>query len=577
MASNIVTPMRPVTGRRKNRKSRVIARLRLATGLVLFAYLLTHLLNHALGLVSLQAMEQGRGLFLLLWRNPVGTFLLYGSILTHFCLALYSVYRRRSLRMPAWEALQLILGLLIPPLLMAHVVGTRGAHAVAGTEDSYALVLYILWVVEPFYALRQAVVLLVAWMHGCMGLHFWLRIRPGYLRWLPLLYTAALLIPVLALLGFIQAGRIVMARAQDPAWTEALMAAARRPDGETAQMLGAAVDGLLMLYLATLSGTLLIRALRAAINSRDGIVVTYPGDRRVTVQRGTSILEASRIAGIPHASVCGGRGRCSTCRVRVWRGFEALPAPGEQEGGVLARIGAPANMRLACQTRPVAAISVAPLLPPGGALRDARRPEPFRQGHERQVAVLFVDLRDFTQISERQLPYDVVFLLNRYFTAVGSAIEAAGGRIDKFVGDGVMAVFGVARPIDDGCRRALAAASNISAEVEWLNESLVAEDLEPLRIGIGIHAGPAIVGEMGYGEAASITAIGDTVNIASRLERLTKEFECQLVVSDVVAELAGVDLPGECRQLAEIRGRSEPLAIHAIHDARACIGEGAGR
>lgn len=561
-------PTQPVTGGWTIRQSRIVARLRLATGLILFVYLLTHLLNHALGLVSLRAMEQGRDIFLLLWRNPVGTFLLYGSILAHFFLALYSVYRRQSLRMPAWEALQLVFGLLIPPLLMGHVVGTRAAHAIAGTEDSYALVLYILWVVKPLYALRQAAVLLIAWVHGCMGLHFWLRFRPGYPRWLPLLYTAALLVPVFGLLGFVQAGRTVIGLARDPAWIDRLKAAAGPPEGETANILGAAVDGLLVLYFATLAGALLIPALRAAINNRTGIVVTYNGGRRVTVQQGTTILEASRMAGIPHAAVCGGRGRCSTCRIRIWAGLEALPAPNEQEEAVLVRIGAPANMRLACQTRPVAAVSVAPLLPPTGALKDARRQLPARQGHEREVAVLFADLRDFTQLSERQLPYDVVFLLNRYFSAVGSAIDEADGRIDKFIGDGVMAVFGVAKPIDDGCRRALTAAGNIAVKMAALNENLIEEGLEPLRIGIGIHAGPAIVGEMGYGEAASITVIGDTVNTASRLESLTKDFNCELVVSDIVADYAGLELPGECRQVATIRGRSEPLAVHAIGDAR---------
>jgi adenylate cyclase len=324
-------PKQPVTGGWTIRRSRIAARLRLATGLILFVYLLTHLLNHALGLVSLQAMEQGREIFLLLWRNPVGTFLLYGSILAHFFLALYSVYRRRSLRMPAWEALQLVFGLLIPPLLMAHLVGTRGAHEIAGTEDSYALVLYVLWIVKPLYALRQSAVLLIAWVHGCMGLHFWLRFRPGYPRWLPLLYTAALLVPVFGLLGFVQAGRTVIGLAGDPAWIDRLKAAAGPPEGETANILGAAVDGLLLLYFATLAGALLIPALRAAINNRSGIVVTYTGGRRVTVQQGTTILEASRIASIPHAAVCGGRGRCSTCRIRIWAGMETLPTPNEQE------------------------------------------------------------------------------------------------------------------------------------------------------------------------------------------------------------------------------------------------------
>src|SRR5579871_4156380 len=103
----------------------MIRRLRLATGLVLFAYIATHLANHALGLVSLAAMDAGREWFLWLWRNPVGTAALYGSLLVHFGLALWALYLRRSLRMPVLEALQLALGLSILPLLTIHAVGTR--------------------------------------------------------------------------------------------------------------------------------------------------------------------------------------------------------------------------------------------------------------------------------------------------------------------------------------------------------------------------------------------------------------------------------------------------------------------
>src|SRR6185369_1431468 len=103
----------------------MIRRVRLVTGLVLFAYVTTHLANHALGLVSLAAMDSGRVWFLLLWRNPVGTAALYGSMLVHFGLALWALYLRRSLRMPVLEGLQLALGLSILPLLSIHVVGTR--------------------------------------------------------------------------------------------------------------------------------------------------------------------------------------------------------------------------------------------------------------------------------------------------------------------------------------------------------------------------------------------------------------------------------------------------------------------
>ena len=153
----------------------------------------------------------------------------------------------------------------------------------------------------------------------------------------------------------------------------------------------------------------------------------------------------SRIAGIPHASVCGGRGRCSTCRVRIGGPDRAkLPPPSPEEQKVLARVGAPANVRLACQLRPPPGhYRVTPLLPASAGPVEAYRRQPQAHGGEHYVAILFADIRGFTSISEGKLPYDVVFLLNRYFRATGQAVEAAGGRLDKFIGDGVMAIFGL--------------------------------------------------------------------------------------------------------------------------------------
>src|SRR6202022_2256019 len=146
------------------------------------------------------------------------------------------------------------------------------------------------------------------------------------------------------------------------------------------------------------------------------------------------------------------------------------------------------------------------------------------QGSEREIAILFVDIRGFTALSEGRLPYDVVFVLNRYFAAIGLAVEAAGGRLDKFIGDGVMALFGIERGAQAGCWEALAAARLMSVRLPELNASLRAELDRPLRIGIAVHCGPPIVGEMGYGNTAAITAIGDAVNTASRLGRLTRNF-----------------------------------------------------
>src|SRR5690606_38718804 len=136
--------------------------------------------------------------------------------------------------------------------------------------------------------------------------------------------------------------------------------------------------------------------------------------RTVDVPRGMSVLDASRTAGIPHASVCGGRGRCSTCRVRVGDGLADLPAPSPEEEKGLPRVGAPPNVRLACQLRPTAPVQVTPLLPPGAEPHHGHVRPAYTQGRESDIAVLFADLRSFTSFSEINLPYDVVFVLNRY-------------------------------------------------------------------------------------------------------------------------------------------------------------------
>jgi adenylate cyclase len=279
------------------------------------------------------------------------------------------------------------------------------------------------------------------------------------------------------------------------------------------------------------------------------------------------VLEASGLAGIPHASVCGGRGRCSTCRIRVRGEIHSIDPPAEDEMRVLHRIGATPNVRLACQLRPRGAVEVTPLLPPFARAADGRHRVDLAQGRELEIAILFVDIRGFTALSEGRLPYDVVFVLNRYFAAIGLAVESAGGRVDKFIGDGVMALFGIERGAHTGCREALAAARLISARLDELNASLGGELDRPLRIGIGIHCGPAIVGEMGYGNAASITAIGDAVNTASRLESLTKNFACELVVSDETVSKAGLDLSGSPLHEIEIRGKREMLAVRIVERA----------
>jgi adenylate cyclase len=225
-------------------------------------------------------------------------------------------------------------------------------------------------------------------------------------------------------------------------------------------------------------------------------------------------------------------------------------------------------VRLACQLRPRGALSVTPLLPATAQARDGFARPGYLHGSEREIAILFADLRSFTRLAERKLPYDIVFLLNRYFAEMGHAIEEAGGHIDKFIGDGIMALFGLDRGVDAGCREALVAARAMNARLAQLNRSLAHDLPEELRIGIGVHMGPAIVGEMGYGRAVSLTAVGDAVNTASRVEGLAREHGAELVVSETVLAHAGIDLAETPSQEIEIRGRVEKVKVRILVSAR---------
>jgi len=212
-------------------------------------------------------------------------------------------------------------------------------------------------------------------------------------------------------------------------------------------------------------------------------------------------------------------------------------------------------------------------VPAGGQAHQGFTQPSYLAGEERNIVVLFADLRSFTGMAEHKLPYDLVFILNSYFKTAGEAVARAGGIVDKFVGDGVMALFGVESGSDDGSRRALIAANEIVSGVNQLSQLLAAELAEPLKIGVGIHSGPAVVGRMGYGSAISLTAIGDTVNVASRLQDLTKEYACQLVISEQVALQGGVNVSSLPRHELSVRNRREALTIYVIKDVQTVVGD----
>ncbi len=554
--------------RLRDRVTRWLAppRLRLASGLVLFAFALTHFLNHALGIWSVGLMEDVQDWRTAVWGSAPGTVLLVGAFLVHVALALWKTARRRTLRMPPTEAAQLVLGLAIPLLLAKHVAGTAGLAMLEGVEDSYTHVLSLQWPGEVFL---QTLAMLTVWIHGCIGLHFWLRLRPWYGRWRAVLLAAAVAVPLLAEWGFVDAARRLWILGQDTGTLTPEQLAT-----------GTAVyQGTLAAYGTVLAVALLVMAVRLLpIGRARRLAVTYPGDRVIRVAPGPSVLEISRMNGIPHAAVCGGRARCSTCRTRVLDGLDGQPEAGAQERAVLERIGADPGVRLACQLRPTADLTVQPLLPardtPGTAIT-AGGQDAYHWGVEQPVAVLFVDLRGFTSLSERRLTYDVVFILNRYLDAMARAVRAERGYVDKFIGDGVMAIFGMTDGATAGCRSALAAAVRMQDAMAELNRDLEPQLGAPLRIGIGIHVGPAILGRVGAaggGATAGITALGDTVNTASRLETLTKEYGAVLVVSHAVVHAAEVELAAARVEEIAVRGRQSKLKVYAITDVAPLAG-----
>src|SRR6266850_7642289 len=543
---------------------RLERRLRLATGLVIACFVVGHFLNHSLGVVSIDAMDRVRAVLAAWWRSPVGTVLLYGSLLTHFALGLSSLYRRTTLRMPLWEAAQLVLGLAVPPLLIAHIVGTRFSWLLLGHNINYERLVGVMWS-DPYAAVRQSLLLLIVWTHFCFGIHYWLRLQRWYASAQPSLFAAALLIPAMALAGFAAAGNELWPAIERIGGMQKynLDLAGMKPQ-ERARML-AWREGLELAFWSLLAATLLARWLRTRLGGT--YQLHHSSGRVISAPIGRSILEAVRDAGLPHASVCGGRARCTTCRVRISEGLAALAAPERHEAQALARIDAPPNVRLACQTRPRGDVTVIPLLPPGVDAASAGRRGAARE-RERGVVAMFVDLRGSTRIAESRLPYDVVFIMNQFFAEMYEALRATSGYYAQFRGDGLLALYGLEGELPEACRQAMRGAAEMQRRVEALSRSLSAELAEPLRIGIGAHAGVAIVGTMGPPEAPIYSAIGDNINIAARFEGMTKAYGCVLVVSADTLAQAGLDPRGAPVHRVKVRGRSERLTVYAVADPR---------
>ncbi|PSL18107.1 2Fe-2S iron-sulfur cluster-binding protein [Shimia abyssi] len=364
-------------------------RAMILTGLVMFIFVTMHLANLALGLFSVQLMEDWRWLLSGIWSNFLPLkILLQLSLILHFLLALLSLYRRNTLRIPAYDMTQMIAGILIIPLLAKHVFGVMAAKEL-GLEPTYALVLGQFWVVSPFDGLQQIVMLVVAWIHGAIGVYTWLQSRDGSVRTMRFFYPFVVALPIFAMLGYVEAGRQIIPVEEggmgfvldsDPNLNGPTVAPELIPDiidqARDRQELVTSVS------LGLITFAFLARWFRLRRLQNGQLRITYTGKRSSTFNTttGLTLLELARENNIAHASVCRGRGRCGTCRVKILAGAETLQPPSDGEAKVLERWQAGPNERLACQVKPTTgALEVERVIEPDYSNLDYDQPRQVAQ------------------------------------------------------------------------------------------------------------------------------------------------------------------------------------------------------
>jgi class 3 adenylate cyclase len=297
-------------------------------------------------------------------------------------------------------------------------------------------------------------------------------------------------------------------------------------------------------------------------------IFVWPDEVSIPLVGKANLLEMAIEAGIPIAHLCGGRARCSTCRVRIIEGQDVLAERTEKEAAMAARLDFPDEIRLACQTEVEGSVRLWRLVLDK---IDVEMASQLGKGHYigpvgrevEEAAVMFTDVAGFTAMSESLPPYDVVHILNRFFSRAGAAVESQGGRVDNYMGDGLLSVFGV----DGTADSALAA---VKAGLEVLE---VAADMDnyvsriyghAFRVRVGIGLGEVIFGLMGSESSARETVIGDVVNTASRLESANKTTGTTMLVTEAV-QAATIDSIEYGRRFdLELPGKDGHVIAHEV-------------
>jgi class 3 adenylate cyclase/nitrite reductase/ring-hydroxylating ferredoxin subunit len=252
-----------------------------------------------------------------------------------------------------------------------------------------------------------------------------------------------------------------------------------------------------------------------------------PDNKSVEIASEQTVLAAALSGGVTLPHKCNGVGRCSTCRIWVLDGEEHLSPRTSVEATVAERLGLDSRVRLACQTRTSGDVTVRRMVLDSEEIDVA--PDDS-VGIERAMVIMFTDLREFTPFAEKLPPHDVIFILERYYARMNSAVEKHGGTIGNVMGDGLLILFGRGTP-EEMTLSAARAVTEMQSQLADFNTFLEVNYQTRLRMGVGIHFGTVVSGTLGRGDDARQTVIGDSVNVASRIESATKGSNCTTLVS----------------------------------------------
>ena len=280
-----------------------------------------------------------------------------------------------------------------------------------------------------------------------------------------------------------------------------------------------------------------------------------------------TILEVSTASKIPHLRECGGNGRCTTCRVRILTGVENLSPRTAAEVAVAEARGWDDFTRLACQTRLTGDVGLMRLLKTSAEVCQLQiETLPEGTGTTRKLAILFCDMRNFTPFVESNLAFDVVHILNRLFSVLGDSILINSGLIYQYVGDEITGLFGLGdEAAEKSCLSAVRAALDMLDSLDQLNKDLSADFKTELSVGIGVHFGEVIVGKIGHESDRRFAVVGDSVNVASRIQGANKELRTQLLVSEQLLEQLSEDTlrTGKTSSVT-LKGKSAPFRVSQV-------------